>query len=106
MATATADLDQWNDFVRIEIASALKQNKLVIPVLVGRAAMPSPAELPEDLQPLARRNAIELSHQRFAYDVERLMNTIRSIAPANESIKAPADSEVVQGETRRTQSCT
>ena len=89
-------LDQWNDFVRIEIASALKHDKLVIPVLVGRAAMPAPAELPEDIQSLARRNAIELSHQRFAYDVERLMNTIRSIAPANESIKAPADSEVVQ----------
>src|SRR5512145_3125697 len=26
-------LDQWDDFVRIEIATALKQNKLVIPVL-------------------------------------------------------------------------
>src|SRR5579864_3022816 len=26
-------LDNWNDFVRIEIASALKQRKLVIPVL-------------------------------------------------------------------------
>src|SRR5215213_46097 len=38
-------LEQWNDFVRIEIASALKQNKLVIPVLVGRAKMPGPTEL-------------------------------------------------------------
>src|SRR5687767_9864927 len=37
-------LDHWNDFVRIEIASALKQGKLVIPVLVGRARMPTLAE--------------------------------------------------------------
>src|SRR5213596_3431496 len=27
-------LDQWNDFVRIEIGSALRQKKIVIPVLV------------------------------------------------------------------------
>ncbi|MBC8170534.1 MAG: toll/interleukin-1 receptor domain-containing protein, partial [Anaerolineae bacterium] len=59
-------LELWNDFVRIEIASALKQNKYVIPVLVGRAKMPVPDELPDDLKSLARRNAIELSHQRFS----------------------------------------
>ena len=41
-------LDQWDDFVRIEIASALKQRKLVIPVLVGQARMPSPDDLPDD----------------------------------------------------------
>src|SRR5690606_36296171 len=53
-------IDQWNDFVRIEIASALKQHKLVIPVLVGGTKMPAPTDLPEDLQALARRNAIVL----------------------------------------------
>src|SRR5215213_697007 len=30
-------LDQWNDFVRLEIANAIKQKKLIVPVLVGRA---------------------------------------------------------------------
>ena len=29
-------LDQWNDFVRIEISSALRQKKVVVPVLVGQ----------------------------------------------------------------------
>lgn len=75
-------LDQWNDFVRIEIASALRQGKLVIPALVGAARMPSAPDLPEDLAPLARRNAVELSHQRFAYDVERLVTAVKNtIAP-------------------------
>ena len=74
-------LDQWNDFVRIEISSALKQNKLVIPVLVGQARMPSPDNLPEELKGLSRRNAIELSHQRFEFDFEKLNNAIKKALP-------------------------
>jgi DNA polymerase len=90
-------LDQWNDFVRIEIASALKQNKVVIPILVGRAAMPSPDELPDDIKSLSRRNAVELSHQRFAYDVEKLIQVIKSATPANSSIKpVKTDSEMIR----------
>jgi hypothetical protein len=41
--------------VRIEIESALKRNKLVIPVLVHDARMPSADELPPAIRPLARR---------------------------------------------------
>ena len=89
-------LDQWNDFVRVEIATALKQNKMVIPVLVGRARMPSPAELPDDLAGLARRNAVELGHQRFIYDVEKLIAAIKEVAPANLSIKFETDSETIR----------
>ncbi len=88
-------LDQWNDFVRLEIASALKQEKRVIPVLVGQAKMPNPADLPEDLVFLCRRNAIELSHQRFHYDMERLVKTIKSFVPANESFKATTNNETL-----------
>src|SRR5882672_9541654 len=58
-------LDKPDDFVRIEIASALKQDKLVIPVLVHDARMPRPDELPEDIRPLARRNAVRLTHEKF-----------------------------------------
>lgn len=88
-------IDQWNDYVRIEIASALKQNKFVIPVLVGSARMPSPADLPEDIAALARRNAVEISHQRFNYDVQRLISAIKSAVPANASIKPAADAAVL-----------
>lgn len=87
-------LDQWNDFVRIEIASALKQNKYVIPVLVGRARMPNPDELPDDLKLLARRNAIELSHQRFSYDMDKLISTLLAAMPAQGSTK-PHDPEKI-----------
>lgn len=88
-------LDRWDDFVHIEIASALSQKKLVIPVLVGGAKMPSPKELPEDLALLARRNAVEISHQRFKYDMQRLVGAIKDAIPANASFKPPSTSEVV-----------
>ncbi|MBI1281069.1 MAG: TIR domain-containing protein [Anaerolineaceae bacterium] len=86
-------LEQWNDFVRIEIASALKQKKVVIPVLVGRARMPVPSDLPEDLLPFARRNALELSQQHFAQDVKKLVKVIQDAVPTKQSNKAKPDSE-------------
>src|SRR5262245_63850302 len=61
------------DFVRIEIESALKQNKRVIPVLVGDTHMPRAEELPEPIRPLARRNAVRLSHERFRADAQGLI---------------------------------
>ncbi len=88
-------LDQWNDFVRIEIASALRQDKVVIPALVGQARMPTPDELPEDIGALARRNAVELSHQRFTYDVSRLIRAIETASPARKSLKNPAAGETI-----------
>jgi DNA polymerase len=93
--TGNRRLDAWNDFVRIEIASALKLNKVVIPVLVGRARMPSPADLPEDIQALARRNAVELSHQRFAYDIQKLIDAIEVAAPIT-ALKPRSDSATVR----------
>ena len=55
-------LDNPEDFVRREIASALESNIRVIPVLVEGAQMPRSIDLPDDIKPLARRNAIEISH--------------------------------------------
>jgi hypothetical protein len=69
-------LDNPDDFVRIEIATALKRNIRVIPVLVDGATMPPARELPDDLKPLVRRNALELSHKRFSADLERLIGAL------------------------------
>jgi len=88
-------LDQWNDFVRIEIGSALKQKKIVIPVLVGRARMPAPSQLPEDLQPFTRRNALELSQQHFAQDVIKLVKVIQDSAPTKQNNKTRANQETL-----------
>jgi len=66
-------LDSPEDFVRIEIATALKRNIRVIPVLVDGVDMPQPIELPENLKALARRNALQVNHHSFNPDVSRLI---------------------------------
>jgi Domain of unknown function (DUF4189)/TIR domain len=70
-------LDDPSDFVRIEIESALKQGKRVIPVLVHEARMPRPDELPEAIRPLATRNAVRLTHERFRADVQGLIKALQ-----------------------------
>jgi hypothetical protein len=78
-------LDDPNDFVRLEVATALKRDIRLIPVLVQSASMPRAEELPPDLAKLARRNAIELSDALWAYDVERLVKAIESVPATTES---------------------
>lgn len=94
--TGRRRLDNPSDFVRLEIASALERNIRVIPVLVEGAAMPRPEDLPPELAKLTRRNAIELSDARWAFDVDRLIQTIEGVlqdrAPSAllPAVKAPA----------------
>lgn len=88
-------LDQWNDFVRIEIESAIKHKKMIIPLLFGGANMPSPNDLPETIQGLARRNAIGISHQHFARDVENLVKFIKETVPSHPSFKRRANSAII-----------
>jgi len=65
------------DYVRLEIESALKRDIRVIPVLVDGALMPTPSDLPSSLQALARRNAVEIAHHRFAADCDDLARSIK-----------------------------
>jgi DNA polymerase len=89
-------IDNWNDFVHVEIASALEQKKLIIPLLVGGAKMPPPSSLPDDIVAIAHRNAVELTHQRFTADVERLAHAIKEMVPATPAFKLRSDTEVVR----------
>ena len=52
-----------DDFVHIELASALQRDIRVIPVLIDGAQMPRADELPKPLRPLVRRNAVTVRHQ-------------------------------------------
>jgi hypothetical protein len=75
-------LDDPNDWVHLEIASALKRDIPVIPVLVDRAAMPGTADLPEAIAPLARRNALTLTEEGWRTDVARLFQFLERAATA------------------------
>ena len=69
-------VDNPEDFVRIEIATALERGVRVIPVLVDGAIMPRSAELPDDLKALARRQALEIRHDRFDDDCGQLIGAL------------------------------
>jgi hypothetical protein len=83
-------LDDPADFVRLEVESALARRIRVIPVLVQDAPMPGAEELPASLARLARRNAIELSDARWAYDADRLAHVIREILEESPAAPLPA----------------
>jgi hypothetical protein len=74
-------LDNDNDYVRIELASALKRDIPVIPVLVDGAVMPSEDSLSEDLKPLVRRHALELRHSRFNADADAIALALDEVVP-------------------------
>ncbi|MGE3289135.1 MAG: toll/interleukin-1 receptor domain-containing protein [Pseudonocardia sp.] len=65
-------LDDPHDYVVVEIATALRRGKDVIPVLIDGADMPRDDELPAALRPLAHRQAIRVDHDTFASDVSAL----------------------------------
>jgi TIR domain len=86
-ATATEEdgtrrIDDPADFVRLEVETGLQRPDVTpIPVLVGGARMPRREDLPGELRPIARRNAIEMSDGRWGYDVGRLLDRLDELLP-------------------------
>lgn len=81
----TGRLDNPNDFVRLEIATALSRDIRVIPVLVQRASMPKPQDLPDDLAKFAHRNAVELSDNDWQNDVVQLIGVVERVLEQRKS---------------------
>ena len=84
-------LDDPEDFVRIEVAAALRSSPLVIPVLVDGAQVPKPDQLPQDLQPLTRRHALTFQRQGGAA-IQQIFTAIER-APANAKPMSAAGAE-------------
>ncbi len=77
-------LDNAGDFVRVEIEAALERaaehhDVRVVPIRVQGADMPGVEDLPIELAGLAHRNAIELSDERWHYDVGRLLASMKKL---------------------------
>jgi uncharacterized protein YjbI with pentapeptide repeats len=79
-------LDLPDDFVHLEIAGGLARGLHLIPVLVQGTAMPSPKELPEALQEIGRRHAVELRHARWNDDVAKLVERIEDLLVSRRSV--------------------
>ena len=78
-AQGRSRLDNANDYVRLEIETALTRNIRVIPVVVEGAQIPRAEELPSSMESLSRRNGIEMSHANFGSDTAKLIATLDRI---------------------------
>jgi hypothetical protein len=69
-----------DDPVRLEIETALRKNKPLIPVLVSRAVMPPQDELPDSLHDFGYLNAVQVdSGQDFDFHVGRLIRAVEAV---------------------------
>ncbi len=68
-----------DDFVALEIRTALERGVHVIPVLVDEARMPTGRDLPDALRGLATRHAVRLDHETFNSDVGPLLSAAERI---------------------------
>jgi hypothetical protein len=90
-----------NDWVRVEIETALQLDIPIVPVLVEGADMPKPDDLPETLKDFSYRNAMRVdSGTDFYAHVDRLMSTIDQIAATHRPQAAPGADRPANGARR------
>ena len=80
-------LDHDEDYVRIEVSTALKRGIPVIPVLIGATTLPKAADLPAEIQELAFRQGMPLrGDPDFQNDAMRLIEALESyLGPREEN---------------------
>ena len=69
--------DGERDYVRQELATALRRNMIVIPVLAEGARLPRSTSLPPDISAIVMHQKQEVTHERFVHDVNDLIRAIR-----------------------------
>jgi TIR domain len=93
-------LDNLTDFVRVEIATALKREIPVIPILLDNARVPRADQLPEDLKELALRNGLNVRHASFHTDIDKLIRELKgqvsAAQPKTMEAPGPAAATAVQ----------
>ena len=72
-------INDLEDLHREEIRTALERDIHVVPVLVNGASMPRKENLPDDIRPLTRRQAVEITDSRWDYDVGRLTERLTQV---------------------------
>ncbi len=71
-----------DDFIKLEIVTAINRKIPVIPVLVDGAGMPEAEELPPQLKDLASLQAVVISHDNWDDDVQELVLAIDNLVVA------------------------
>lgn len=82
-------LDDPKDLVRLEIATALKRDVVVIPLLVDGATMPNAHDLPKPLVKLPRLHALTIRDEAWDADIRLVVRRLDGLRPQ----PAPAKSQ-------------
>lgn len=89
--TGRRRLELSDDFVRLEIATALNRDIFVVPVLVGGAEMPPLQVLPHDLAPLTRRQDFRLSDAYWSTEVGKLVADLKKLPARKKRLRRLVD---------------
>jgi formylglycine-generating enzyme required for sulfatase activity len=89
-------LDNPDDFVRIEIESAMRLGKLVIPVVLNKTEPVRAADLPEPMKQFARLHALRLTHERFKSDTQGLIKAVQQALAEFETIRTAEQERIRQ----------
>jgi hypothetical protein len=110
-AAGRTNLDDPDDFIRLEIENAITRKIPLIPVLVDNAEMPGENELPPSLRPLRRRHFVRVNHENYTPVVERLVSQLSNLLqvaqptgpqpwPTAPQAKGPRSTEAQSKETQ------
>lgn len=80
--SGSSRLHDRDDFVRLEVATALALDVRIVPVLVGGAELPPASDLPDDVKALASRQAMVLRDDAWHRDVDGLIASLRGESEA------------------------
>ena len=95
--TGQRRLDDPGDHVRLEIETALKNQRVtVVPVLVGGATMPDGRRLPDSLAALSRKNATSLVNEHWQATMGELLDKLEHIAADAAQADAAAKAEAAE----------
>ena len=92
--SGTRRLDKPDDWVRIEISTALRRGVTVIPVTLRGAAPPDPLKLPEDIASLAKRQALPLRDDDLEAGLSRLIRSIQKELGISTQSASQKDQEI------------
>jgi hypothetical protein len=81
-SSGPVDSKASDDYVHLEVASALERKVPIFPVLVDGATMPEAKALPDELKPLAYRQAFSVRHDSFPRDMSGLEQELRRFLTA------------------------
>ncbi|MBR7138024.1 MAG: toll/interleukin-1 receptor domain-containing protein [Lentisphaeria bacterium] len=70
--------DPEHDWLRLEVAHALKHNKNIIPVFLREVVVPQKGDMPEDIAELVMKNGVTASEEHFDSVINKILRMLHS----------------------------